>query len=64
MTKLGPLQYCVLVMTAIIMLGIHITMELSRMYLGMHAANQVILGASLGTWTALVAVFVLHPYFD
>jgi hypothetical protein len=39
-------------------------MELSRMYLGMHAANQVLLGASMGTWTAMVSVFVLLPYFE
>lgn len=46
------------------MLGVHITMELSRMYLGMHAANQVLLGAAMGSWTALVAVFVLRPHFE
>ena len=53
-----------LIVSAVVMLGIHITMELSRMYLGMHSANQVILGAALGTWTAIIAAFVLQPRFE
>jgi len=61
---MGPKQIGILAFSAIVLLGAHIVMELSRMYLGMHAANQVILGASMGTWTAGVGVFVLLPYFE
>lgn len=61
---MGPKQMGVLAFGAIVLFGAHIVMELSRMYLGMHAANQVLLGASMGTWTAGVGVFVLLPYFE
>lgn len=62
--NMGLKEYAGLIIGAIVLNGIHITMELSRMFLGMHSANQVILGSSMGMWTALTAVFVLRPYFE
>ena len=42
--------FAVLVITSLLLAAVHICMEVSRMFLGMHSANQIILGASMGTW--------------
>lgn len=48
--KLNGKLLAILIICAMFLAGVHIVMEISRMYLGMHSANQILLGSSMGTW--------------
>lgn len=62
--KMTIWRWAGLVSTGIISLLAMITMDISRIYLGMHAINQVLFGSQAGIWTAVMALWVLRPSFE
>lgn len=58
------LRWICLAASGLFMLATLIFMGLSRMYLGMHASNQVLFGSLMGLWTAFTALVLLWPPFE